>query len=276
MLAERRQAEEGLAEAAGRHEQATAALYRLRSAVERLELRRERAEETAAALRADADRPRLPTPPKPPSYERALTAAGAWEPERVELAEAVARLERAHAERRDALVALSGGESWFAARRPRRRRPTPEPAAARGRSAPARGAGRAGGDVARRPRRERGGAAGAAAPGPRRRGRQPCRRAGRGAAAPGRPGGRAAPGGGGGGRAAVGGRDRAGAARGRARRDRCAALPEDAEGEALTEEEADELRDPAGAPRAPPRGARPGQPAGGRGARAREGAASRS
>ena len=72
MLAERRRAEEGLAEAAGRHEQATAALYRLRSAVERLELRRERAEETAAALRADADRPRLPPAPKPPSYERAL------------------------------------------------------------------------------------------------------------------------------------------------------------------------------------------------------------
>ena len=115
MLAERRKAEEGLAEAAGRHEEATAALYRMRSAVERLELRRERAEETAAALRADADRPRLPTPPKPPSYERALTAAGAWVPERVELAEAVSRLEQAHAERRDALVALSGGESWFAA-----------------------------------------------------------------------------------------------------------------------------------------------------------------
>ena len=115
VLAERRKAEDGLAEAAGRHEEATAALYRMRSAVERLELRRERAEETAAALRADADRPRLPTPPKPPSYERALTAAGAWAPERVELAEAVSRLERAHAERRDALVALSGGESWFAA-----------------------------------------------------------------------------------------------------------------------------------------------------------------
>jgi chromosome segregation ATPase len=115
VLEERGRAEDGLAEAAGRHEEATAALYRLRSAVERLELRRERADETAAALRADADRPRLPSAPRPPSYERALTAAGAWKPERVELEEAVARLERAHAERRDALVALSGGESWFAA-----------------------------------------------------------------------------------------------------------------------------------------------------------------
>jgi chromosome segregation protein len=115
VLEERRRAEDGLAEAAGRHEEATAALYRLRSAVERLELRRERADETAATLQADADRPRLPSAPKPPSYERALTAAGAWKPERLELEEAVARLEHAHAERRDALVALSGGESWFAA-----------------------------------------------------------------------------------------------------------------------------------------------------------------
>jgi chromosome segregation protein len=115
VLAERRKAEEGLAEAAGRHEEATAALYRLRSAVERLELRRERAEETAASLRADAERPRAVTAPKPSSYERALAAAGAWSPEPVELAEAAARLERAHAERRDALVALSGGETWFAA-----------------------------------------------------------------------------------------------------------------------------------------------------------------
>ena len=115
VLAERRRAEDGLAEAAGRHEQATAALYRLRSAVERLELRRERAEETAAALGADASRPRLPTAPKPPSYERALAAAAAWTPDRVDLDEAVTRLRSAQAERRDALVALSGGESWYAA-----------------------------------------------------------------------------------------------------------------------------------------------------------------
>ncbi len=115
VLAERRKAEEGLAEAAGRHERATAALYRLRSATERLELRKERAEETAASLRADADRPRAFAVPKPPSYERALSAAGAWKPERIEVADAVKRLERAGAERRDALVVLSGGESWFAA-----------------------------------------------------------------------------------------------------------------------------------------------------------------
>ena len=41
VLDERRRAEEELAEAAGRHEQATAALYRLRSAVERVERERE-------------------------------------------------------------------------------------------------------------------------------------------------------------------------------------------------------------------------------------------
>jgi chromosome segregation protein len=115
VLAERRQAEEGLAEAAGRHEEATAALYRLRSAIERLGLRRERAEETAASLRAEADRPRAAARPQPPSYERALGAAAGWEPERVGLAEAVARLESARSERRDAIVALAGGESWFAA-----------------------------------------------------------------------------------------------------------------------------------------------------------------
>jgi chromosome segregation ATPase len=115
VLEERRRAEDGLAEAAGRHEQATAALYRLRSAVERLELRRERSEETAASLRADAERPRLLAAPKPPSYERTLSAAGAWAPEQVELDEAIARLRQAKHDRRDALVALSGGESWYAA-----------------------------------------------------------------------------------------------------------------------------------------------------------------
>jgi chromosome segregation protein len=115
VLAERRQAEEGLAEAAGRHEQATAALYRLRSAIERLGLRRERADETAASLRAEAERPHKVARPQPPSYERALAAAAGWEPEAVELGVAVARLESARTERRDAIVALAGGESWFAA-----------------------------------------------------------------------------------------------------------------------------------------------------------------
>src|SRR5204862_430347 len=50
-LVERNRAEEELADAAGRREQATAALYRLRSAADRLELRREAAEELVERLR---------------------------------------------------------------------------------------------------------------------------------------------------------------------------------------------------------------------------------
>ena len=58
VLTERRRAEEELEQAAKRHEHATAALYRLRSAVERLSLRRESAEEAARTLRRDAERAR--------------------------------------------------------------------------------------------------------------------------------------------------------------------------------------------------------------------------
>ena len=59
LLVERNRAEEDLADAAGRREQATAALYRLRSAADRLELRREAAEALADRLRAEPLR--LPT-----------------------------------------------------------------------------------------------------------------------------------------------------------------------------------------------------------------------
>jgi chromosome segregation ATPase len=59
LLVERNQAEEDLADAAGRREEATAALYRLRSAADRLELRREAAEALAERLRAEPLR--LPT-----------------------------------------------------------------------------------------------------------------------------------------------------------------------------------------------------------------------
>jgi chromosome segregation ATPase len=58
LLEDRRRAEEELADAAGRREEATATLYRLRSARERLELRRESAEELLERLRADLSRPR--------------------------------------------------------------------------------------------------------------------------------------------------------------------------------------------------------------------------
>jgi len=58
LLEERRRAEEELADAAGRREQATATLYRLRSARERLELRRESAQSLVDDLRAELGRPR--------------------------------------------------------------------------------------------------------------------------------------------------------------------------------------------------------------------------
>ena len=58
LLEERRRAEEELADAAGRREQSTAMLYRLRSARERLELRRESAQSLLEDLRAELARPR--------------------------------------------------------------------------------------------------------------------------------------------------------------------------------------------------------------------------
>ncbi len=58
LLEERRRAEEELADAAGRREQATATLYRLRSARERLELRRESAQALLDRLRDELSRPR--------------------------------------------------------------------------------------------------------------------------------------------------------------------------------------------------------------------------
>src|SRR3954462_14865962 len=58
LLEERRRAEEELADAAGRREQATAMLYRLRSARERLELRRESAQSLLDDFRSDLSRPR--------------------------------------------------------------------------------------------------------------------------------------------------------------------------------------------------------------------------
>src|SRR5207253_7975550 len=58
LLGERAKAEEELADAAGRREEATAALYRVRSAGERLALRREAANELVGRLRAELERPR--------------------------------------------------------------------------------------------------------------------------------------------------------------------------------------------------------------------------
>ncbi len=55
LLSERSTAEDSLQQAAGRHEQATAALYRLRSALERLDVRSESASDLAMGLRAEHD-----------------------------------------------------------------------------------------------------------------------------------------------------------------------------------------------------------------------------
>ena len=124
VLEERRRAEDELSEAATRHESATAALYRLRSAIERVQLRRENAEETGRRLRDEAARPRLPIAPDSPGYERALAAASGWSASRAaELSEAVDRLEGAQADGLDAVVALAAGEVWFASGHVKRAEP---------------------------------------------------------------------------------------------------------------------------------------------------------
>jgi chromosome segregation ATPase len=112
LLEERHGAEEELAEAAGRHEEATAGLYRLRSAIERIELRRERSEETARALRADAARPAAPPPAS--TFEQTLASASGWErAELGEASEAGGRLELAQAAGLDAVAVLAGDQLWF-------------------------------------------------------------------------------------------------------------------------------------------------------------------
>jgi chromosome segregation protein len=72
LLAERNRVEDALAEAAGRGEGATSALYRLRSGAERLELRRESAAELAERLRAE---PLLPRSRRNPEREALLEQA---------------------------------------------------------------------------------------------------------------------------------------------------------------------------------------------------------
>jgi chromosome segregation ATPase len=94
LLAERHRAEEELADAAGKREAATAALYRLRSAGERVALRRESAAGLAESLRQAATRPRLPTGPTPAELRRQSLC------EEASLArERLAALERTLAER---------------------------------------------------------------------------------------------------------------------------------------------------------------------------------
>ena len=113
VLEERRRAEDELTEAAGRHEQATAALYRLKSAVERVELRREQAEETAEALRADAAAPRLPVVGEA-TYESALVSARGWTVAPTDFSRALTRLREAYNEGVDAVLVHAAGNVWFA------------------------------------------------------------------------------------------------------------------------------------------------------------------
>jgi chromosome segregation protein len=94
LLAARHQAEEELADAAGKREAATAALYRLRSGGERVALRRESAVSLVESLRQAASRPRLPTGPTAADLRRQKLR------EEAELArERLAALERTLAER---------------------------------------------------------------------------------------------------------------------------------------------------------------------------------
>ena len=118
VLAERRRAEEELEQAARRHEEATARLYRLRSALERLAVRRESADELAVSLRRDATRARaLADAPRDESplaeleaAEKALREAG--QRSRAALHER----ESADAARRLALERLAGLDQSLAER----------------------------------------------------------------------------------------------------------------------------------------------------------------
>jgi chromosome segregation protein len=94
LLAERNRAEEELADAAGKREAATAALYRLKSAGERVGLRRESAGSLVETLRQAASRPRLRTGPRAADLRREKLR------EEADLArERLAALERTLAER---------------------------------------------------------------------------------------------------------------------------------------------------------------------------------
>jgi chromosome segregation protein len=93
LLEERRRAEEELADAAGRREEATATLYRLRSARERLELRRESAESLLERLRAELSRPRRVLDARVRAEREAITEEARLARERLQT------LERALAER---------------------------------------------------------------------------------------------------------------------------------------------------------------------------------
>jgi chromosome segregation protein len=77
LVADRERAEEELTDSAGVREQATAALYRLRSSGERIALRREAAASLAAGLRSEVEAARAHDPSASVELERAARGAGA-------------------------------------------------------------------------------------------------------------------------------------------------------------------------------------------------------
>ena len=136
LLAERNRVEEELAAAAGRGDGATSALYRLRSAVERLELRRDAARELCDRLRAEPLLPRTRANPEREALQEqarlATRAAG-----------------RARALARRARRAAAGGAGARGGRR------AAGVVAARGRGRLRTGGGRGAGQACRRARRRR-------------------------------------------------------------------------------------------------------------------------
>jgi chromosome segregation protein len=122
LVAERDRAEEELTDSAGAREQATAALYRLRSSGERIVLRRESAASLTASLRAELEAARAFDPGASAELEAAArdaaTAAQAAAGERARLAvEAEERWARVGAIERAAQAALAAELDQVLARR---------------------------------------------------------------------------------------------------------------------------------------------------------------
>src|SRR5207245_5355300 len=82
LVAEREQAEEELTDSAGVREQATAALYRLRSNGERIALRREAAASLASSLRSELEAVRAHDPSASADLERLARDAASRAPAR--------------------------------------------------------------------------------------------------------------------------------------------------------------------------------------------------
>ena len=110
VLGQRSGAEEELADAAGKREAATAALYRLRSATERLALRCEAAESLAAGFEASLERAVAGPPPEELEAARTAVAAATAARDREHRLRTVAERLGHRAERAQALLADVGAE----------------------------------------------------------------------------------------------------------------------------------------------------------------------